>query len=109
MSDAVTAFDPDASLVGSTVGPWLILERLDSGSFGIVYRARRAGHPDSPPVVVKMAKRPKDARFEREVELLQHSPHPSIPRFEDAGLWTAPDGQRYPYVVMELVEGYTLY
>jgi hypothetical protein len=98
----VTAFDPHASLVGSTVGPWLILERLDSGSFGIVYRARRAGHPDSPPVVVKMAKRPKDARFEREVELLQHSPHPGIPRFEDAGLWTAPDGQRYPYVVMEL-------
>jgi serine/threonine protein kinase len=109
MNDAVTAFDPHASLVGSTVGPWLILERLDSGSFGIVYRARRAGHPDSPPVVVKMARRPKDARFEREVELLQHSPHPSIPRFEDAGQWTAPDGQRYPYVVMELVEGFTLY
>jgi serine/threonine protein kinase len=47
-----------------------------------------------------MAKRPKDARFEREVELLRHSPHPSIPRFEDAGQWTAPDGQRYPYVVI---------
>jgi serine/threonine protein kinase len=109
MNGEVTAFDPHASLVGSTVGPWLILERLDSGSFGIVYRARRASHPDSPPVVVKMAKRPKDMRFEREVELLQHSPHPSIPRFEDAGEWTAPDGQRYPYVVMELVEGFTLY
>ena len=109
MSDAVTAFDPHASLVGSTVGPWLILERLDSGSFGIVYRARRADHPDSPPVVVKMARRPQDPRFEREVALLQHSPHPSIPRFEDSGLWTAPDGQRYPYVVMELVEGFTLY
>jgi len=109
MSDAVTAFDPHASLVGSTVGPWLILARLDSGTFGIVFRARRAGHPDSPPVVVKMARRPKDGRFEREVELLQHSPHPNIPRFEDAGLWTGPDGKRYPYVVMELVEGFTLY
>jgi hypothetical protein len=32
MNDAVTAFDPHASVVGATVGPWLILERLDSGS-----------------------------------------------------------------------------
>ncbi len=109
MSDPVTAFDPHASLPGCTVGPWLILGRMDRGNYGIVYRARRAGHPDSAPVVVKMAKWPEDPRFEREVELLRHGRHPSIPRFEDAGLWTSPEGACYPYVVMELVEGLTLY
>jgi serine/threonine protein kinase len=93
---------------GSTVGPWLILERLDSGSFGVVYRARRAGHPEAQPVVVKMAKRPRDPRFEREAELLRLS-IPGAPRFEDEGLWTAPSGERHPYVVMELVKGLTLY
>jgi serine/threonine protein kinase len=93
---------------GSTVGPWLILERLDSGSFGVVYRARRAGHPEAQPVVVKMAKRPRDPRFEREAELLRLG-IPGAPRFEDKGLWTAPSGERHPYVVMELVKGLTLY
>ncbi|HVG59382.1 MAG TPA: serine/threonine-protein kinase [Hyalangium sp.] len=98
----------DLPPLGSTVGPWLILERLDSGSFGVVYRARRAGHPDSPPVVVKMARRPRDPRFEREAELLRLG-IPGAPRFEGEGVWTAPSGERYPYVVMEWVEGFTLY
>jgi serine/threonine protein kinase len=98
----------DLPPLGSTVGPWRILTRLDSGSFGVVYRAQRAGHPDSPPVALKVARRPKDPRFEREAELLRLA-IPGAPRFEDEGLWTAPSGQRYPYVVMELVEGFTPY
>jgi serine/threonine protein kinase len=98
----------DLPPLGSTVGPWHVLTRLDSGSFGVVYRAQRAGHPDSPPVALKVAKRPKDPRFEREAELLQLD-IPGAPRFEDEGLWTAPSGERYPYVVMELVQGFTLY
>lgn len=98
----------DLPPLGSTVGPWLLLERLDSGSFGVVYRARRAGHPDSPPVALKVAKRPKDPRFEREAELLRRRIL-GAPRFEDEGRWTAPSGERYPYLVMELVQGFTLY
>src|SRR4051812_9948918 len=98
----------DQPALGSTVGPWLILERLGSGSFGVVFRARRAGHPDSPPVAMKVAKQPRDPRFEREAELLRLG-IPGAPRFEDEGFWTAPSGERYPYVVMELVEGFTLY
>jgi len=99
---------PEA-LHGATVGPWLILDRLDSGTFGVVYRARRAGHPESPPVALKMARQPGDPRFDRETEVLQGSHHPSIPRYEDRGLWTGPHRRRYPYLVMELVQGYRLY
>jgi serine/threonine protein kinase len=94
---------------GATVGPWLILDRLDRGSFGVVFRARRADLPESPPVAVKVAKQPGDPRFEREDEVLQHSHHPSIPRYEGGGLWTGPSGYNHPYVAMELVKGATLY
>src|SRR5262245_58406659 len=104
----ITVVDPHASLLGATVGPWLILERLDAGHFGVVFRARRAGHADAPPVALKIAKSPSDPRFEREVQVLEEG-GPGLPRFEDRGLWTGPKGKRYPYFVMELVEGESLY
>ncbi|HVG57662.1 MAG TPA: serine/threonine-protein kinase [Hyalangium sp.] len=99
----------EAPAVGSTVGPWLILERWGSGSFGIIYKARRVGHPDGPFVALKLARRPQDPRFLREAELLQRCPHSSIPQYEDQGFWTGPAQRQYPYVVMEWVEGLTLY
>ena len=100
---------PSAPDTGSTVGPWLIRECLDSGNFGIVYRAQLATHPDSPPVAVKMARHPNDPRFRREAELLRRCIHPSIPRFVDLGVWTGPEQQDYPYIAMEWVQGPTLY
>ncbi|HYI02187.1 serine/threonine protein kinase [Hyalangium sp.] len=109
MSDDVTAVDPHAPVPGSTVGPWLILKRLDSGTFGVVFRAQRAGHPEAPSVALKMARNPQDPRFPREAELLRRCLHPSTPGYEDMGVWTSPKGHRYPYVVMEWVEGLTLY
>jgi serine/threonine protein kinase len=86
-----------------------VLKRLDWGNYGMVFLAQRAGHPESPPVALKMARNPRDPRFEREGLLLQRTPHPSIPRYEDSGVWTSPGGHRYPYLVMEWVEGFTLY
>ncbi len=94
---------------GFSVGPWRVLKRLDWGNYGVVFLAQRAGHPESPPVALKMARNPRDPRFEREGLLLQRMSHPSIPRYEDSGVWTSPEGHRYPYLVMEWVEGFTLY
>jgi eukaryotic-like serine/threonine-protein kinase len=99
----------DLPAIGATVGSWRILERFDSGSFGVVYRAQRADSPESPPVALKIARQPGDPRFEREAEVLQRSHHPSIPRYEGKGVWTGPDGHDYPYLVMEWVQGSTLY
>ena len=95
--------------VGSIVGSWLLLGRIDSGSYGVVFRARRADEPEAPPVALKVAKNPGDPRFEREAEVLRRTRHPGIPRYEDFGQWHAPDGFLHPYIVMELVEGFILY
>jgi len=94
---------------GETVGPWRILETLDWGTFGVVCRARRVDPPDSPPVALKVAREPGDPRFIRETEVLEGSNHPSIPRYVDRGLWTGPEGCKYPYFTMELVVGHGLY
>ncbi len=110
MSDDVVTFaEPSFPVPGSTVGPWLLLQRVDSGSYGMVFLAQRAGHPESPPVALKMARQPRDPRFERETLLLQLMHHPSVPRYEDSGVWTSPQDRRYPYVVMECIQGFTLY
>lgn len=101
--------DAHAPAPGSTVGPWRVLQRVDSGSHGVVFLAQQVGHPDSPPVALKLARQARDLRFEREIQLLQRVHHPSLPRYEGSGLWTSPQGYRYPYVVMECIEGFTLY
>jgi serine/threonine protein kinase len=81
---------------------------MDSGSFGIVYKVALASDP-SRTAAMKLASKAGDPRFEREAVLqsVVHSPH--LPRFLDAGEWVSPGGWRFPYIVMELVEGVPLY
>ena len=56
---------------GVIVGPWLVRERWDHGSFGVVFRVERAGHPEAGSFALKLALNREDARFKREVTLLQ--------------------------------------
>ncbi|KFE69898.1 serine/threonine protein kinase [Hyalangium minutum] len=110
MSDDVVGLVKSQVLAaGSTLGPWLLLQRVDSGSYGVVFRARRADDPSAPPVALKVAKQADDPRFEREAHILQLIQHPSVPRFYELGSWTSPDGHSYPFIVMEWVDGTTLY
>jgi len=94
---------------GSRVGPWLVQERIGSGSHGVVFRVVRAAQPEAGSFALKLAREPGDARFEREAWLLSRTKHPSVPRFEDRGFWTSPRGDHYPYLVMQCVEGVSLY
>lgn len=107
--DVVTLLEPHALSPGSIVGPWLLLQRVDSGSYGVVFLAQRSGRPDSPPVALKLARRAGDTRFERERQVLQFVHHPNLPRYVDSGLWESPEGPCFPYLVMECIEGFTLY
>ncbi|MBN1207577.1 MAG: hypothetical protein JXB05_22100, partial [Myxococcaceae bacterium] len=76
---------PDSLAPGEFVGPWRLEGRVGRGTYGVVYRARLAGHPESEPVALKMALFPDDPRFVREVKLLSTIVHPGVPGFVDRG------------------------
>ncbi len=106
MTDALT---PDSLRPGDLVGPWRIEGYAGRGTYGVVYRARRAGHPGSVPVALKLALFPYDPRFLREVELLSRVHHPAVPELLDRGWWTTAEGRVHPYLVMQWVKGLPLY
>ena len=106
MTDTQT---PDSLRPGAIVGPWQVEGYAGRGSYGVVYRARRAGQPQSPPVALKIALYPSDPRFQREVGLLARNPHPGIPRLLDQGWWHASPEVAHPYFVMEWIRGRPLY
>jgi predicted Ser/Thr protein kinase len=106
MTDTKT---PDSLRPGDLVGPWRVEGYAGRGSYGAVYRARRADQPGSSPVALKIAVFPSDPRFGREVELLSRNRHPGMPQLLDHGLWHASDEVAHPYVVMEWIRGRSLY
>ncbi|ADO68833.1 Protein kinase [Stigmatella aurantiaca DW4/3-1] len=83
--------------------------RRGHGSYGMVYRAERAGDAEAGVFALKMALRQMDPRFEREAELLSRLTEPHVPKLLDQGIWVSPEGVSFPYVVMEWVEGMPLY
>jgi hypothetical protein len=101
--------NPDSLRPGDVVGPWHIEGYAGRGAYGVVFRARRAGHPSSRPVALKVAQCADDPRFVREVGLLGGVQHPSLPRLLDRGWWRASTGAAHPYIVMEWIRGQTLY
>jgi predicted Ser/Thr protein kinase len=100
---------PDSLRPGDLVGPWQIEGYAGRGSYGAVYKARRAGQPHSKPVALKIAVFPSDPRFSREVELLSRNSHPGMPRLLDQGWWHASPEVAHPFVVMEWIRGRSLY
>jgi len=101
--------DPTALPSGTRIGAWRVDRMRGRGAYGTVYRAVHAEREHAGPVALKLAVYPKDARFEREVELLSRIRHPSVPRLLDSGQWRSPLGDAHPFVVMEWVEGIPLY
>jgi serine/threonine protein kinase len=75
----------------------------------VVYRARRAGHPGSQPVALKIAVFPNDPRLVREAELLSRTHHPSLPELLARGWWHASPEVSHPYLVMAWIRGKPLY
>jgi serine/threonine protein kinase len=100
---------PDSLRPGDLVGPWRIEGYAGRGTYGAVYRARRAGHPSAVPVALKIAMFPSDPRFSREVALLSRNRHPGMPELLDQGSWHASAEVSHPYLVMEWIRGRPLY
>jgi serine/threonine protein kinase len=94
---------------GTRVGVWQVKAWQGQGSYGAVYRAERVGFRRSQAGALKVSLLMWNWRMEREVELLSRLNHPSIPRLLDRGGPLLPEGDEYPYFVMEWVEGPSLY
>jgi tetratricopeptide (TPR) repeat protein/predicted Ser/Thr protein kinase len=91
--------------MGTSLGPYKLLERLGEGGMGVVYLAEQE-QPVRRQVALKIIKPGMDsaaviARFEAERQALALMDHSNIARVYDAG--TTPQGR--PYFVMELVRG----
>jgi serine/threonine-protein kinase len=93
---------------GTLVGSWRLAERRGLGAYGAVYRAFGAD-ASSGPVALKLALHPGDERFAREGELLSRLRHPHVPRLLHQGHWHQPQGPGYPFLVMQWVDGVSLY
>ena len=91
--------------IGSTIGPYKLLQKIGEGGCGVVYMAGQ-DKPVRRRVALKIIKLGMDtksviARFEAERQALALMDHPNIARVLDAG---ATETGR-PFFVMELVHG----
>jgi Tol biopolymer transport system component len=100
---------------GSRLGPYEILDVIDEGGMGEVYRARDTRLERTVAIKIITAEHAHDPtmrlRFEREAKALSNLRHPHICAFYDIGETGDVSGQEggsVPYLVMEYLEGHTL-
>ncbi|MFN0149441.1 MAG: protein kinase domain-containing protein [bacterium] len=110
MGDALTAASSPfgSPLLGSTVGPYRLVELLGEGGFGVVYLAEQE-KPIRRRVALKLIKPGMDtrqviSRFEAERQTLALMDHPGIAQVFDAGETQA--GR--PFFAMEYVPGVSI-
>lgn len=95
-------------LIGTTIGPYSIVERIGEGGMGDVYLARRSDgnrvHVALKVIKPGMDSRQLMARFELERTGLAKMDHPHIAKFIEAGI----SDRGRVYFVMELVRGLSI-
>jgi serine/threonine protein kinase len=94
-------------VIGKTLGHYQITSRLGKGGMGEVYRAKnlKLGRDVAIKVLPEEFARDADrlARFQREAKLLASLNHPNI-----AAIYGLEKSVGTNFIVLELVEGYTL-
>jgi eukaryotic-like serine/threonine-protein kinase len=94
-----------AEQLGTTIGPYKLLQKIGEGGFGVVFMAEQV-EPVRRKIALKVIKPGMDtkevvARFEAERQALAMMDHPHIAHVFDGGV--TKNGR--PYFVMELVHG----
>ncbi len=92
--------------IGKMLGPYRVMEKIDHGGMGTVYKAERSDKQFSQTVAIKILRSSLESnearhRFLSERQILANLNHPYICQLVDGG--TTEDDT--PYLVMELVEG----
>ncbi|WP_224366801.1 serine/threonine protein kinase [Hyalangium versicolor] len=95
---------PGSLPAGMKVGAWRIVRRLGEGGNGTVYLVKRWGRS----YALKIAMRPGDKRLQREGQLLRRMHHPAWVKLRGQGWWLGRE-KGFPYLVMDYVEGLSLY
>jgi len=98
------------SLAGARVGAWRVIRELGRGGMGVVWLVERDADGFRQQAALKLLRHglmteEMIRRFRRERRILASLSHPGIARLLDGG--TTGDG--LPFLVMEYVEGRTLY
>ena len=104
----MTIEQPSKEMLGTQIGPYMLLQQIGEGGMGVVYMAEQT-EPIARRVALKIIKPGMDtrqviARFEAERQALALMDHVNIARVLDAG---ATERGR-PYFVMELVHGVSI-
>jgi serine/threonine protein kinase/tetratricopeptide (TPR) repeat protein len=99
------AYSRVAETIGTSIGPYRLMEQIGEGGFGLVFVAEQT-EPVRRKVALKVIKPGMDsrqvvARFEAERQALAMMDHPNIAKVFDAGVTES--GR--PFFVMELVRG----
>jgi len=94
---------------GTQVGAWRVEALHGQGAYGAIYRAVSVDPERPGPVALKVSLAPWDLRFGREAQLLSRLSMPGVPRLLDRGVVRHPSGSEYAFLVMEWVEGTSLY
>ncbi len=96
---------PESVTIGSSIGPYTLLEKIGEGGMGTVYMASQS-KPVQRNVALKiinagMHTQEVHIRFESERQALALMNHPNIVKFLDGGV----TAERHPWFVMELLHG----
>jgi serine/threonine-protein kinase len=89
---------------GDVVGDYRLVKKLGDGSFGLVFKAERAGRFFAVKFLHDVA---LGVRARREVAILAEMEHPCVVRFHGFDRWPVPIIGT-PYIVMDFVDGLTL-
>ena len=98
----------DAQHIGQQFGSYTIIEAINSGTFGSVYKAQHAYLKNRPIVAVKilhshLASQEERERFIGEAQLLSELEHPRILPIKDVGFQNG-----IPFMIIEYAAGGTL-
>lgn len=103
---------PPMNLIGKTVNGYKIVEFINDGGFGVVYKAEKDGKPYALKLfreayVLKEYRKGGDNRIQREIDILKSTKHKNLVNYID-NFVTDIDGSPHHFLVMEFVDGTNL-